>query len=167
MSVSERPLRLITFRVGPESFVVDIMAVIQIIPYTGSTSLPDAPSFIEGVVVIRNEVIPIVDLRARLYPGSERPEGALVLITRTAAGTIGLKVDEVRRIVSVAPSSLLTPPPLVRGIRGELLLAIIPSGDEVLLLVDIESVLTGDEKAELQSAVLSPPSDATPGTSER
>jgi purine-binding chemotaxis protein CheW len=61
-------LRLITFTIGPETFVLDIMAVRQIIPYTGTTTLPTAPAFIEGIIILRNEVIPVVDLRARLYP---------------------------------------------------------------------------------------------------
>ena len=148
-----RELRLITFRVGPETFVLDIMAVRQIIPYTGSTSVPTAPSFIEGIVVLRSEVIPIVDLRERLYPHlGKRTEQPLVLITHTSAGVIGLKVDEVRRIVNVATDALLPPPPLVRGIRGELLIAVVPFGEEVYLLIDVENVLTGDEKVELQEA---------------
>src|SRR6185295_19138454 len=91
-------LRLITFRVGPETFVLDIMAVRQIVPYTGTTTVPNAPSFIEGIIVLRNEVIPIIDVRRRLYPKLEESEQQLVLITHTSAGVIGLKVDEVRRI---------------------------------------------------------------------
>src|SRR5688572_31190629 len=94
-------IRLITFRVGPETFVLDIMAVRQIVQYTGSTSIPTAPSFVEGIIVLRNEVIPIIDLRERLYPHSERVEQPLVLITLTSAGVIGLKDDEVRRIVTL------------------------------------------------------------------
>ncbi len=147
-------LRLITFRVGPETFVLDIMAVRQIVPYSGSTSVPTAPAFIEGIVVLRNEVIPIIDLRARLYPRAEAVKEPLVLITHTSAGVIGLKVDEVRRIVNVAADALLPPPPLVRGIRGELLIAVVPFGEEVYLLIDVENVLTGDEKVELAEADL-------------
>jgi purine-binding chemotaxis protein CheW len=142
-------LRLITFRVGPETFVLDIMAVRQIVPYTGSTTVPTAPAFIEGIVVLRNEVIPIIDLRQRLYPKLDKLAEPLVLITHTSAGVIGLKVDEVRRIVNVAPDALLPPPPIIRGIRGELLIAVIPFGDEVYLLIDVENVLTSDEKTEL------------------
>jgi len=147
-------LRLITFRVGPETFVLDIMAVRQIVPYTGSTSIPTAPAFIEGIVVLRNEVIPIIDLRTRLYPRLDPADQPLVLITHTSAGVIGLKVDEVRRIVNVAAEALLPPPPLVRGIRGELLIAVVPFGDEVYLLIDVENVLTTDEKVELRDADL-------------
>jgi purine-binding chemotaxis protein CheW len=153
-------LRLITFTVGPETFVLDIMAVRQIIPYTGSTTLPTAPAFIEGIIILRSEVIPVVDLRARLYPDlRERADQPLVLITHSSAGVIGLKVDAVRRIVNVASDALLPPPPLVRGIRGELLIAVVPHGDEVYLLVDIENILSGDEKRELVEAELAVSND--------
>jgi len=151
----EKELRLITFRVGPETFVLDIMAVRQIIPYGGSTSVPTAPSFVEGIIVLRNEVIPVVDLRSRLYPQlGERAEQPLVLITHTSAGVIGLKVDEVRRIVNASQEQLLPPPALVRGIRGELLIAVIPHGNEIYLLIDLENILTADEKQELRNAEL-------------
>jgi purine-binding chemotaxis protein CheW len=154
--VADNDLRLITFRIGPETFVLDIMAVRQIVPYSGSTSLPTAPSFVEGIIVLRNEVIPIVDLRRRLYPKLEPAEQALVLIAHSGTGVIGLKVDEVRRIVTVPRDQLLPPPPLVKGIRGELLIAVIPHGDEVLLVIDMEAVLTEDEKKELAQAELQP-----------
>ena len=147
-------LRLITFRVGPETFVLDIMAVRQIIPYTTTTTIPTAPTFVEGIIVLRNEVIPIIDLRTRLYPRLEAAEQPLVLVTHTSAGMIGIKVDEVRRIVTVATETLLPPPPIVRGIRGELLVAVVPYHDEVYLLVDIENVLTSDEKLELRESDL-------------
>ena len=153
--MSESELRLITFRVGPETFVLDIMAVRQIVPYSGSTSVPTAPRFVEGIIVLRNEVIPIIDLRTRLYPRMEKAESPLVLITHTSAGIIGLKVDEVRRIVTISSDAFLPPPPLIRGIRSELLIAVVPHGEKIYLLIDVENVLTGDEKTELAEADLS------------
>src|SRR5258708_12341796 len=117
------------------------MAVRQIIPYTGSAPVPTAPKFIEGIIVLRNEVVPLIDLRERLHPElGERAEAPLVLITHSSAGVIGLKVDEVRRIVTITPDNLLPPPPLVRGIPGDLLIAVIPYGDEVYLLMVVENV---------------------------
>ena len=161
MADQDSELRLITFRVGPETFVLDIMAVRQIVPYSGSTSVPNAPSFIEGIIVLRNEVVPIVDLRERLYPKmAAREQQPLVLITHTSAGVIGLKVDEVRRIVTVSSEIFLPPPPLIRGIRGELLIAVVPMGEEVLLLIDVENVLSEPEKIELREADLSATADA-------
>ena len=155
MSAESRDLRMITFRVGRETFVLDIMAVRQIIPYAGSTSVPTAPAFIEGIIILRNEVIPIVDLRDRLFPnGSERADQPLVLVTHSSFGLIGLKVDEVRRIVTLNTEAFLPPPALVRGIRGELLISVIKMEDEVLLLIDVENILSTDEQQALRAAKL-------------
>jgi purine-binding chemotaxis protein CheW len=155
MSEGAQELRLITFRVGSETFVLDIMAVKQIVPYSGSTFVPTAPNFIEGIIVLRNEVIPIIDMRTRLYPRlGERKEQPLVLITQTSAGMIGLKVDEVRRIVNASTDSFLPPPAIVKGIRGELLIAVVPHNDEIYLLIDVENILSSPEKDELRDADL-------------
>ena len=151
-----RELRLIAFRAGEETFLVDIMAVRQIINYHGATTVPNAPAFIEGIVVLRDEVIPIIDLREWLGVSSgQQAEHPLVLITDTGDGAIGLKVDEVRNMVNVPSDALLPAPEIIRGILGELLVAIVPQGEDVYLLIDIDSVLTGEEKTALHSAELS------------
>ena len=150
-----REIRLITFRIGPETFVLDIMAVRQIIPYSGSTTVPTAPSFIEGIIVLRNEVVPILDLRARLYPRLPAAgEVPLVFIMMSDEGVIGLKVDEVRRIVTVSRDDVLPAPSLIHGIRGDLLIGVVPHGEEVYLLIDLDQVLSSGEKQQLQSAGL-------------
>jgi len=154
MSAGVAELRLVTFAVGPETFVLDIMAVRQIIPYTGSTTVPTAPAFVEGIIILRNEVIPIVDLSTRLYPDLEsRAEEPLVLVTHSNSGVVGIKVDAVRRIINVSSDALLPPPNIV---RGELLIAIVPHKDEVYLLIDIDNILSGDEKRALAEADLTP-----------
>ncbi len=150
-------LRFVAFRVGRETFLVDIMAVRQIVAYAGSTPVPTAPSFVEGVIVLRQEAIPIVDVHARLHPnrqsGAEHP---LLLLTHTPAGVIGLKVDDVRRIVTIDSDALLPAPAMVRGVRGEFLVGITQYGEEVFLLLDVESLLTANEQQALQQANLSP-----------
>jgi purine-binding chemotaxis protein CheW len=148
--VSARELRFIAFRVGAETFLVDIMAVRQILMYSGSTGVPTAPSFVEGVIVVRDEAIPVIDVHARLHPQRTAPaEQPLILLTHTAAGTIGLKVDEVRRLVTLKSDELLPAPAMVRGIRGEFLIAIAQQGDEIFLVLDLNRLLTSDEQQQL------------------
>lgn len=163
-----KDLRLIAFRVGGETFVVDIMSVRQIIKYSETTAVPTAPSFVEGIIILRKDVIPVVDMRERLNVAAKlRSSKPLILITDTSAGTIGLEVDEVKKIVNVSRDALMPPPPLVRGIRGDLLIAIIKHDEEVYLLIDVESVLTSSEKSELQSLDLSSPPPLAEGASDR
>ena len=94
--------------------------------------------------------------RGSIHNLQEPSEEPLVLITHSSAGVIGVKVDSVRRIVNVSTDALLPPPPIIRGIRGELLIAIVPYEDEVYLLIDIENILSGDEKREFAEADLTP-----------
>lgn len=160
-----RVVRLITFVVGPERFVFDIMTVRQIIPYTTTTKVPQAPEFIEGIIVLRNEVIPIVDLRARLFPRHEgTTDSPLVLICDTSYGTIGLKVDQVLRILPVETDQVLPAPRLIRGLKGDLFFGIINTEKHVLLVLDLESLLSSEEQEALAAAELqhAAPAAATP-----
>jgi len=145
-----REIKLIAFRVGTESFVLDIMAVRQIIVYSGSRPVPRAPSFIEGIAVLRDEVIPIIDLRARLFPHlPSLDKQPFVLITRTKNGVLGLKVDEVERILRVNVETILPPPPIIRGLEGEMFVGVIHIEKELYLVMDLEAVLTADEQRSL------------------
>lgn len=153
-----KELRFIGFRVGGETFLVDIMAVRQIVPYRGSTQVPTAPKFIEGVIVVREQVVPVIDVQARLLPDvANESREPFVLLAHTPSGAVGLKVDDVRRIVTLTPEELLPAPASVRGIRGESLVAIAPHDNEVFLVLDVDSLLTSDEQQQL-SAVLNPES---------
>lgn len=150
----QREIRMITFRLGAESYLLDIMSLRQIVPYEGSTAIPKAPDFIEGVIVLRDEVIPIIDLKARLYPAAAAATASLVLITQIDRQTVGLKVDEVRRIVNVSLDRLLPPPEMVAGAgRRELIVAVAEISDEVFLLPDLEALLTRDEKDDLRGSM--------------
>ena len=147
-----RELRFIGFRIGPETFLIDIMTVRQIVAYCGSTRVPTAPDFVEGVIVFRDTAVPVIDVHARLYPQQEtKPTKPMVLLTQTAAGMIGLKVDDVRRIVTLNSDELLPAPATIRGIRGDFLVAIAAHDNEVFLVLDVDSLLTNEEQRGLMS----------------
>lgn len=145
-------IRLITFTIGTDLYVMDIMSVRQIIPYQGSNPVPKAPALIEGIVVLRQEVVPVIDLRGRMYPelGPAEEGTPLLLITRFEDSVIGLKVDEVRRIITVDLESILPAPPLIRNLDGDLFVGVVPHGDQVYLLLDLASFLTEGERLSLK-----------------
>ncbi|HVT43554.1 MAG TPA: chemotaxis protein CheW [Thermoanaerobaculia bacterium] len=150
-----REIRLIAFLIGGEPFLLDIMAIRQIVPYSGSTPVPQAPDFIEGIIVLRNQVIPIIDLRSRLYPDRTWDAGQpLVLIVDTADGVMGIRVEDVRRILAIDLDAILPSPPIIRGLAGELFIGVIEHNDEIHLLIDLQAILTSDERESLREADL-------------
>lgn len=146
-------LSLITFDVVRDQFAIDIMGIAQILKYEGSTEVPKAPDFVEGIIVLRDEVIPIVDLRRRLFPGVEATSGGeRVLVVRMDGSTIGLKVDRVRRIVEVRGSDILPAPPIVQGLDARFFRGVVRIDDAVVLLLDLDRILTVAERESLGSA---------------
>lgn len=141
-----RSLRLITFRIGPETFAADIMAIRQVIMDEGSTAVPGAPRFVEGVILFRGDVLPVIDLRPRFFPAAGKAEQPLLMIASTQSGLIALKVDEVRNLATITTDDLLQPPAVVRGVKNDYLVAMVERRDELLLVLDLDAILTADEK---------------------
>ena len=111
-------VQLCTFRVGGEDYAVDIMRVREIIQPLPVTSVPRAPPFIEGVVRIRGDVIPVVDVRKRFGLPAAAPERRNKLVVVTMAGRrLALVVDEVCEVIRI-PRSDIRPAPALVGEGG-------------------------------------------------
>jgi purine-binding chemotaxis protein CheW len=109
-------IQLCTFRVGGEDYAIDIMRVREIIPPMPVTSVPRAPAFIEGVVRLRGEVIPILDVRRRLGVALGEPtRKTKYLIVNVAGRRLGLVVDEVTEVLRLPRSEIRPAPSLVGG----------------------------------------------------
>jgi purine-binding chemotaxis protein CheW len=108
--------QLCTFRVGGEDYALDIMRVREIIPPAPVTKVPRAPPFVEGVVRLRGEVIPVLDVRRRLgLPMTPPTRKTKYLIVSVAGRRLGLVVDEVTEVLRIPRSQLRPPPALFDG----------------------------------------------------
>jgi purine-binding chemotaxis protein CheW len=102
---------LISFRAGEQEYGIDIMAVREIRGWSAATTLPHAPPFIRGVINLRGAVLPIMDFSARLGLAATEPSARHVIIVVDVEGkTVGLLVDAVSDILSIA-DEMLQPTP--------------------------------------------------------
>lgn len=123
-------------------YAVDIMRIKEIIRLPRLAPLPGALPFVEGVINLRGEVITVVDLRKRLgLPPLEHPEQARLLILSLPGRRIGLIVDEVREMITVAVRDL-KPPPSGGAVSSDHLLGLCLVAETPVLLLDIDSLLT-------------------------
>jgi purine-binding chemotaxis protein CheW len=108
--------QLCTFRIGGEDYAIDIMRVREIITPLPVTPVPRAPTFVEGVIRLRGDVIPILDVRRRLgLPVVPATRKTKVLIVSVAGRRLGLVVDEVTEVLRLPRSEIRPAPALVGG----------------------------------------------------
>jgi purine-binding chemotaxis protein CheW len=138
---------VILFQVAGKSFAVDLARVEQIIEYREPTRTPRRPPHVEGVVEHRGRYIALVNLRKRFGLTDDGPAHPAILLLSGVGpdALVGMIVDQVMRVLSLSPESVLTPPPRVFGIRAEYIRGIANAGGRPIVWLDIAKVLTETE----------------------
>ncbi|GAB4294810.1 MAG: chemotaxis protein CheW [Desulfuromonadia bacterium] len=150
---SLQELQIACFRLGMDLYAVDIMRIKEIIKPQKISGLPRAPRFVEGVINLRGMVIPVVDLRTRFgIPVAAESPLTRFLIVKAAAQLLALIVDDVIEVVTVDPREIKAPPQLKRG-EDESLIGVCLVNGEMVLLLDIDAILSGDETSQLREGI--------------
>jgi purine-binding chemotaxis protein CheW len=118
LAPDEALVQLCAFRVGEEEYVLDIRRIREIIHPLPVTAVPRAPAWMEGVIDVRGEVMPLLDVRKRLgLPPRPSSRRAKVLVVNVAGRVLGLLVDAVSDVVRL-PRSAIGPPPALMPASG-------------------------------------------------
>ena len=145
-------IQLACFKVGSELYALDIMKIKEIIRPQKLTPSPKAPSFIEGVINLRGAVIPVADMRKRFdQPISEETRKNRVVISSLAGKIIGLLVDEVTEVKRFGRKEIAPAPQFIKGPQADYFLGVARRDDDLIMLIDLEKVLSTDEKIALQN----------------
>lgn len=148
---AEDIVQLVGFSVGNEDFGVDILKVHEINRIMSITDIPNAPEFVEGIINLRGQVIPIINLRTRLkMPKIEYDSKTRIIVVEIAGKTVGFIVDNVTEVLRIPTSIMEKPPELVTDIDTDYINAVCKLDDRLLILLDLDKVLSNDEKAKLQ-----------------
>ncbi|MDQ1264874.1 MAG: purine-binding chemotaxis protein CheW [Bacteroidota bacterium] len=145
-------LQLVTFNIGSEEFGVDILNIQGINRMVEVNKIPNAPDFIEGIINLRGKVIPLVSLRRRLGIGEKQFDNhTRFIVVEIDNSIIGFIVDNVCEVLRINRNVTEPPPEIITGIDRQFITAVGKLKDRLLLLLDIEKVLTGKEKEEIQN----------------
>src|SRR3989338_7344184 len=142
----------LTFTLGIEEYGIDILKVQEIRGYDAVTTIANSPEFIKGVINLRGTIVPIVDLRIKFHLGNvEYNEFTVVIILNLSGRIVGIVVDGVSDFITLEPSQINPVPNLVSSIDTRFIVGLGTVGEHMLILVDIESLMTSQEMALLDN----------------
>ena len=138
---TEVQFQLVTFRLGEELYGVNIMDVKEIVRLQNVRVIPNAPYYVEGIIKLRSEIIPIIDLHKRFNiqstakPEDIEMEGGFIILD-IEGSKIGIIIDKVERVVTIKEEDVKEPPQMLSGIGNEYIKGVVRNSDNYLIVLD-------------------------------
>lgn len=147
----EETREVLVFVLGSEEYGVDILKVQEIRGYEKVTPIPSAPDYLKGVMNLRGVIVPVIDMRVKFRMAEVRYDSfTVVVILRFGGRVIGLVVDGVSDVVHFAESDVRPAPQLGSLVDGSFIAGLATQGERMVLLLDIEKLLSSGELNLLQ-----------------
>ncbi|MFC3682109.1 chemotaxis protein CheW [Hydrogenophaga luteola] len=142
----------LTFRLGAEEYGIDILRVQEIRSYEEPTRIANAPHFIKGVVNLRGVIVPVVDLRIKL--GCEKVEYndfTVVIVLNVRGRVVGAVVDSVSDVMELAGELIKPAPEMNTTMDTSFITGIASVGERMLILMDIEALMSSADMGLMDS----------------
>ena len=139
----------LTFRLGEESYAIEITKVREVLDYTSTTKIPRTPEFMTGVINLRGNIVPVVDLRQILgmSPAEIGNETCVVITEIDRCGeqlVIGALADSVQEVMEISENAIDAPPKIGTRLRTEYLKGIGRKNDSFVMILNADKVLSVD-----------------------
>ncbi len=150
MAITDAHFQLVTFQLGEELYGVDIMDVKEIVKIQDVRQVPNTPYYVEGFFHLRNEIIPIISLHKRFHIKKavledENVDSGGFIILKIGKYKVGIVIDRIARVVSVAQDDVQPPPQMITGIGTEYINGVIRQDNGYLILLDIHKLFNTTE----------------------
>ena len=144
---------LLTFTLGGEEYGIDILKVQEIRGYDAVTAIANTPDFIKGVINLRGIIVPIVDMRIKFHLGkAEYDQFTVVIILNVANRVVGMVVDGVSDVITLAPEQIRQAPEFGSAIDTQYVMGLGTVDERMLILVDIEKLLSSSDMELFETA---------------
>ena len=142
--------QFISFSVGDEEYGLELLRVKEVIRVREITWLPKAPSFVKGIINLRGDVIPIVDLRDKFgLESKEATSMTRVIVVEVEGRLMGMVVDSASQVVCIPADQIDPPPPVLGGFSKEFITGVGKLDDKLVILLNTDAVLTVEERRAL------------------
>jgi len=139
--------QLVSFMLDEVEYGVDILSVHEILRYPEITRLPNTPDFIKGVINLRGNVLPVVDVRLRFgFPKGTITDLTRIIVVETGGKHVGLLVDNVYQVVRIPVVNIDPPSELMIGVSEEFISGIGRLKDRLIVLLNMSHIIFQEEK---------------------
>jgi purine-binding chemotaxis protein CheW len=136
----------LAFTLGKEEYGIEILKVQELRGYESVTSIANSPEFIKGVVNLRGIIVPIIDMRIKFNLGTPTYDQFTVVIILNISGhTMGMVVDSVSDVITLAADQIKAPPELGTVFNTDYLIGLGTIDERMLILVDIDKLMSSDD----------------------
>ena len=147
-------LQQVIFRLDKEEYGLDIMKVNGIEKYQEVVKMPNSPEYIEGIINLRGEVLPIYSLRKKFHlVEKEIDDETKIIVTYSNDMKIGFVVDSVAEILHIESENIEEAPKIVTGVSRKYIKSVAKQEDRMIILLDIDLVISDEERLELGDVV--------------
>lgn len=151
-NVEDPILQWVTFRLSGETYGVNVMQVQEVLRYTEIAPVPGAPMYVLGIINLRGNVVTVIDTRNRFsLEDGEITEATRIVIVEADEHVVGLLVDSVAEVVYLRQSEIENPPNAGHDESARFIQGVCNKNDELLILVELEKILTDQEWSDLES----------------
>ena len=155
MDATQHP-QYLTFFIGDEEYAVGILRVREIIQYGGVTRVPRTPRWVRGVINLRGSVVPVIDLAVRFDQAPCSPTRSTCIVIaevelESESVVVGVLADSVSQVVDLPEADVQAAPSFGTRVRVDYLLGLGRVGERLLLMLDVDKLLSAEEMAAVSS----------------
>jgi purine-binding chemotaxis protein CheW len=154
----------LTFRLGEEIFALDIAKVREVLDYTNITKVPRTPEFMRGVINLRGNVVPVVDMRLKfgMTKTEQTVNTCIISVEISVDGdttVLGVLSDSVQEVLDLGPDQIEPAPRIGTRLKTEFIRGMGKRDDHFVIILDIDKIFSADELSLVQETVSSEPKE--------
>ena len=149
--VSDAVVRWVTFRLGDETYGVNVMQVQEVLRVTDIAPVPGAPGYVLGIINLRGNVVTVIDTRNRFgMSPKEINDASRIIIIEANEQTIGMLVDSVAEVVDIQMSQVESTPHVGNDESAKYIQGVTSRNNQLLILVDLNKFLQDESMSEME-----------------
>lgn len=152
MNTTQQEIQIVTFTLDDQEFGLNILEVQEINKLTTVTKIPNSAGYIEGIINLRNKIIPIINLKKRMQfdnVDNINDKTARIIVVNINETIVGFIVDSVSEVLRISQETVESLPDLINNVKSEYVKGVIRYNDRLLILIDLKKIIQEDQEQPL------------------